>query len=122
MKSNYRIGDLVERVDIRNTNGDVDLLLGVSIEKCFIRSVANTIGTDLSKYKVIRKDEFAVSLMQVSRDSRIPIACLKEYDEAIMSPCKKSSKTYQNSPQSVPVVFATNCTTQPKMDFLWVRR
>ncbi len=86
MKSNYRIGDLVERVDIRNTNGDVDLLLGVSIEKCFIRSVANTIGTDLSKYKVIRKDEFAVSLMQVSRDSRIPIACLKEYDEAIMSP------------------------------------
>ena len=36
--------------------------------------------------------------------------------------CKKSSKTYQNSPQSVPVFFATNCTTQPRIDFLCVRR
>ena len=87
MKSNYRtIGDIVERIDIRNTNNSVDLLLGVSINKCFIHSVANTIGTDLSKYKIIHKDDFAVSLMQVSRDAKIPIACLKDYEIAIMSP------------------------------------
>lgn len=87
MKSNYKtIGDIVERIDIRNTNNSVDLLLGVSINKCFIHSVANTIGTDLSKYKIIHKDDFAVSLMQVSRDSKIPIACLKDYEKAIMSP------------------------------------
>ena len=61
-------------------------LLGVSIDKCFIKSVANTNGTDLTKYKVIRKDDFAVSLMQVSRDSKIPVARLDEYDKAIMSP------------------------------------
>lgn len=64
----------------------VKTLLGVSIDKCFIKSVANTIGTDLSKYQIIRKNDFACSLMQVSRDGKIPIACLKEYDEAIMSP------------------------------------
>ena len=80
------IGQLVERVDVRNNNERIALLLGVSIDKCFIKSVANTIGTDLSKYKVIRKNDFAVSLMQVSRDEKIPIACLKDYDEAIMSP------------------------------------
>jgi len=86
MKSKYKaIEELVERVDKRNSSG-LARLLGVSINKCFIPSVANTIGTDLSKYKVIKKDEFAASLMQVSRDERIPIACLTEYDEAIMSP------------------------------------
>lgn len=83
----YRsIDELVERIDERNTDEGVSDLIGVSIDKCFIRSVANTNGTDLSKYKIIRKNDFAVSLMQVSRDSKIPIARLEEYDVAIMSP------------------------------------
>ena len=87
MKSSYKpISDLVERVDIRNSDGNVDILMGLSIDKCFIRSVANTVGTDLTKYKVICKNQFAVSLMQVSRDSKIPVACFREYDRAIMSP------------------------------------
>ncbi len=81
-----KIGDLVEKIDCKNTNGIIKLLLGVSIEKCFIESVANIIGTDLSKYKVIQRNDFVVSLMQVSRDTKIPIACLKEYKEAIVSP------------------------------------
>lgn len=83
----YRtIDELVIRVDERNTDESVSELIGVSIDKCFIKSVANTNGTDLSKYKIIRKNDFAVSLMQVSRDSKIPIARLEEYDVAIMSP------------------------------------
>ena len=87
MKSNYKaLYELVERIDERNSDGSVTDLLGVSIDKCFIKSVANTNGTDLTKYKVIRKDDFAVSLMQVSRDSKIPVARLDEYDKAIMSP------------------------------------
>ena len=83
----YRtIDELVEKVDERNTDNKISELIGVSIDKCFIKSVANTNGTDLSKYKVIRKNDFAVSLMQVSRDSKIPIARLEDYDVAIMSP------------------------------------
>ncbi|MDY4524828.1 MAG: restriction endonuclease subunit S [Treponema sp.] len=87
MSINYRkLGDIVELIDERNRDGKVQNLIGVSIDKCFIKSVANTIGTDLTKYQVIRKNDFACSLMQVSRDGKIPIACLKDYDEAIMSP------------------------------------
>ena len=86
MKEYRTIGDLVDLIDERNKDEKVKTLIGVSIDKCFIKSVANTIGTDLSKYQVIRKFDFACSLMQVSRDGKIPIACLKDYDEAIMSP------------------------------------
>lgn len=87
MSANYKkLGDIVELIDERNKDGKVQNLIGVSIDKCFIKSVANTIGTDLTKYQVIRKNDFACSLMQVSRDGKIPIACLKDYDEAIMSP------------------------------------
>lgn len=86
MKEYRRIGDLVDLIDERNKDEKVKTLIGVSIDKCFIKSVANTIGTDLSKYQLIRKFDFACSLMQVSRDGKIPIACLKDYDEAIMSP------------------------------------
>ena len=80
------IEELVTRVDERNSDGTVSELIGVSIDKCFIKSVANTNGTDLSKYKIIHKNDFAVSLMQVSRDGKIPVARLEEYEEAIMSP------------------------------------
>ncbi len=87
MKSNYKsIGELVERIDQRNTDGTVTNLIGVSIDKRFIPSVANVIGTDLTKYKVIDKYDFAVSLMQVSRDEKIPVACQTDFDRAIMSP------------------------------------
>ena len=80
------IEELVTRIDEKNSDGTVSELIGVSIDKCFIKSVANTNGTDLSKYKIIRKNDFAVSLMQVSRDGKIPVARLEEYEEAIMSP------------------------------------
>ena len=87
MKSNYKaLYELVDRIDERNTEGTITDLLGVSIDKCFIKSVANTNGTDLTKYKVIRKDDFAVSLMQVSRDSKIPVARLDKCENAIISP------------------------------------
>ncbi len=87
MKSSYRsIDELVYRVDERNEGGHVETLVGLSIDKCFIKSVANTIGTDLTKYKIVRTKDFAVSLMQVSRDEKIPIAMQTEYEKAIMSP------------------------------------
>ena len=70
MRSNYKaIDKLVVRVDERNMSKADIPLVGLSIDKCFISSVANTIGTDLSKYKCIYKKDFAVSLMQVSRDA-----------------------------------------------------
>ena len=80
-----RLGDYIREVDVRNRDLEVTKLVGLTIDKSFIPSVANVIGTDLSKYKIIRKNQFACSLMQVSRDEKIPIAMLEE-KEAIMSP------------------------------------
>lgn len=86
MKSTYkRIGDCIRLVDERNKGLKVTNLLGVSITKQFIPSVANIIGTDMENYKIIRKNQFACSTMQVRRDKKMPVALLKEVDEAIIS-------------------------------------
>ena len=85
-KAEYkRLGDYIREVNVRNRELKVTKLVGLTIDKAFIPSVANVIGTDLSNYKVIRKEQFACSLMQVSRDGKMPIAMFEE-DEAIMSP------------------------------------
>ena len=80
-----RLGDYIREVNVRNRDLKVTKLVGLTIDKAFIPSVANVIGTDLSNYKVIQKEQFACSLMQVSRDGKMPVAMFKE-DEAIMSP------------------------------------
>ena len=81
----HRLGDYIRPVDVRNRDLKVTELVGLTIDKAFIPSVANVIGTDLSNYKVICREQFACSLMQVSRDGKMPVAMF-EGDEAIMSP------------------------------------
>lgn len=86
MRSNYRrIGDFIELVDERNKDLSIDLLLGLTVNKLFIPSVANTIGADMANYKIIRKGQFACSIMQVRRDKKMPVALLSDHDEAIIS-------------------------------------
>jgi type I restriction enzyme S subunit len=86
MKSKYkRIGEHIRLVDERNKGLQVKQLLGLSISKQFIPSVANIIGTDMENYKIIRKNQFACSTMQVRRDKKMPVALLQEVDEAIIS-------------------------------------
>ena len=87
MAQNYqKIGDYISVLDNRNTDGSISKLMGISIDKCYIPSVANVIGTDLNNYKIIRKGQFACSLMQVSRDQKIPMAMYTSDEPAIMSP------------------------------------
>jgi type I restriction enzyme S subunit len=86
MRSIYkRLGDYIALVDERNVDLKVTTLLGLSISKQFIPSVANTIGTDMKNYKIIRKNQFACSVMQVRRDGKMPVALLRDFDEAIIS-------------------------------------
>src|SRR5690606_22804901 len=61
-------------------------LLGINITKNFMPSVANTSETDLSKYKIIQKGQFAYSAMQVGRDETIRLALYGEENLAIISP------------------------------------
>lgn len=85
-KAEYqRLGDYIREVNVRNRDLKVTKLVGLTIDKAFIPSVANVIGTDLSNYKLIQREQFACSLMQVSRDGKMPVAMFGE-DEAIMSP------------------------------------
>jgi type I restriction enzyme S subunit len=87
MKSDYkRIGDFIQLVDERNSDLQITKLLGLTINKVFIPSVANIIGTNMKNYKIVRKNQFACSTMQVRRDKKMPVALLKEFDEAIISP------------------------------------
>ncbi len=86
MKSSYKsIGQHIQLVDERNKGLKVKQLLGLSISKQFIPSVANIIGTDMENYKIIRKNQFACSTMQVRRDKKMPVALLEELEEAIIS-------------------------------------
>ena len=91
-----RLGDYIREVNVRNKDLKVTKLVGLTIDKAFIPSVANVIGTDLSNYKVIRKEQFACSLMQVSRDGKMPVAMFDE-DEAIMSPAYPMFEVIDNT-------------------------
>ena len=60
MEKEYKIlGNYIRLVDERNRDLAVTKLLGVSISKKFIPSIANIVGTDLSNYKIVRTGQFA---------------------------------------------------------------
>ena len=87
MKSNYkRIGDFIEPVKVRNSDLKAKKLLGININKFFMPSVANIVGTDLSKYKVVQQNQFACNRMHVGRDYRIPIAVSPNKEPFMVSP------------------------------------
>ncbi len=86
-KSRFRrLGDYIQLVDNRNKNLAVTNLLGINITKNFMPSVANVSRTDLSKYKIIQKGQFAYSAMQVGRDETIRLALYTDDVPAIISP------------------------------------
>lgn len=86
MKSNYRkLGEYIRQVDVRNAEGKKENLLGVSVQKVFIPSIANTVGTDFTKYKVVKKGQFTYIPDTSRRGDKIGIALLEEYDEGLVS-------------------------------------
>lgn len=86
MKSNYKqLGPYIRQVDIRNIEGKEDNLLGVSVQKYFIPSIANTVGTDFTKYKVVRRGQFTYIPDTSRRGDKIAIALLKDHDEGLVS-------------------------------------
>ena len=87
MKSNYEpLGKHIQLVDYRNSEEVTSTVLGISIDKEFMPSVANVIGTDLSRYKLISKGLFACNPMHVGRDERLPIALYEKDNASIVSP------------------------------------
>lgn len=86
MKSSYKpIGKHIQQVDIRNKEDKKDNLLGVSVAKCFIPSIANTVGTDFKKYKRVKRNQFTYIPDTSRRGDKIGIALLENYEEALVS-------------------------------------
>ena len=86
MKSNYkRLGDYIRQVDVHNRDLAVERLLGLSVNKQFIPSIANTIGTDMSNYKVVAPSQFVYIADTSRRGDKIAIALLGGQGKAIVS-------------------------------------
>ena len=110
MRSNYKIGDLVHAVDNRNFDLHCHNLLGLSMTKEFRPSTSNIVGTDLSKYKIVGFNQFAVDFMSAIRVHRMPIALNRTETDIIVSPAYG--------------VFAVNNEEEvlPEYLMLWFRR
>ena len=79
------LGDYINLVDLRNRELGITNLLGVSIEKRFIPSIANIVGTDLSSYKVVKNGQFAYGPVTSRNGEKISIALLNGEDCIISS-------------------------------------
>ena len=85
-KAEYkRLGDYIREVNVRNRELKVTNLLGVSISKEFMPSIANTIGTDMSTYKIVERGQFAYGPVTSRNGDKVSIALLDGYDDAIIS-------------------------------------
>lgn len=86
MKTDYKmLGDYIQPVDVRNRELDNTNLLGVSISKKFIPSIANIVGTDLSNYKIVRTGQFAYGPVTSRNGEKVSIAYLEGKDCIISS-------------------------------------
>ncbi len=85
-KAEYkRLGDYIREVDVRNRNLEVKKLLGVSISKEFMPSIANTIGTDMSSYKIVEPRQFAYGPVTSRNGDKVSIALYEDDEKAIVS-------------------------------------
>ena len=86
MRDDYKVlGDYIQVVDNRNKDLTITNLLGVSIEKRFIPSIANIVGTDLSNYKIVKTGQFAYGPVTSRNGEKISIAYLSGEDCIISS-------------------------------------
>tara|TARA_A100000171_G_scaffold35638_3_gene34228 strand:- start:26832 stop:27995 length:1164 start_codon:yes stop_codon:yes gene_type:complete len=111
MKSNYkRLGDYIQPVEGRNTDLRDIPLMGLSINKVFISSIANTIGTNMATYRIIKRNQFGYGPVTSRNGEKITIALFDDYDEAMIS------QAY--------VPFEVNSTEEllPEYLMMWFRR
>jgi type I restriction enzyme S subunit len=86
MRLNYKpIGDYVNLVEERNKDLQDLPLIGLSITKQFIPSIANTIGTDMSTYRTIYKNQFAYSAVTSRNGDKLTIALFKDLERGLIS-------------------------------------
>lgn len=86
MKLDYKLGELIRNVDVKNKDLHCNNLKGLSMTKEFRASTSNIVGTDLSKYKIVAYKQFACDFMSAIRVHKMPIAFNSEMEEILVSP------------------------------------
>ena len=86
MKLNYKLGELIRNIDVKNKDLHCNNLKGLSMTKEFRASTSNIVGTDLSKYKIVAYKKFACDFMSAIRVHKMPIAFNSEMEEILVSP------------------------------------
>ncbi|GET34466.1 hypothetical protein PbJCM13498_33290 [Prolixibacter bellariivorans] len=89
------LGKYIREVNIRNKELKVKRLLGVSIQKMFMPSIANTVGTNMANYKIVKRNQFAYGPVTSRNGDKISVALLEEYDEVIISQAYTSFEIIQ---------------------------
>ena len=80
------IGNCIEPIDERNTDNKKIEVCGINKTKSFMPTVADMTGVDISKYKIVKKGQFAFSGMQTGRDECLRIALYEGDDPILISP------------------------------------
>lgn len=81
-----RLGNYISQVNNRNKGIITEDLRGLSMIKEFRKSTSNIVGTDLSKYKLVGKNQFACDFMSVIRVHKLPVVLHTEDKPVIVSP------------------------------------
>ena len=90
---NYkRLGDFIEPCNEKNKGDVIKLLQGISNRKYFQKAKTNTIGVDLSKYRIVRTGQFAFNRATTRNGDRISIA-LRFKEDCIVSPSYRIFKS-----------------------------
>lgn len=83
----YKIlGDYIRKVDNKNKDMKVLNLQGLSMSKEFRKSTSNIVGTDLSKYKIVKQGQFCCDFMSVIRVHKLPVVLNNLGEDVIISP------------------------------------
>jgi type I restriction enzyme S subunit len=111
MKLNYKpLGKYIQPVVERNSDLGNLPLVGLSTQKKFIPSIANTIGTDMSTYRIIERNQFAYCTVTSRNGNKITIALFNDYDKALIS------QAY------VPFEVKDSNELDPEYLMMWFRR
>lgn len=117
----HPLGDYIRPVDVRNRDLQLTKLLGLSIEKCFIPSIANTIGTDMSTYKVVMPGQFAYGPVTSRNGDKITIALYTGDEPAIISQAYSVFEIVGEC-DTVETRRATSLQLLPEYLMMWFRR
>ncbi len=116
-----RLGDYIREVDVRNKDLRCTNLLGLSIAKKFIPSIANTIGTDLRSYKIVKQSQFAYVPVTSRNGEKITVALYSGDEPAIISQAYVVFEIVDMC-DSVETVCTPSLQLLPEYLMMWFRR